>query len=159
MNILKEIETIKNKKNKEINKILNINLSYTISFENNKLILLNDNNDKILVSEFIFFGIYQPNNKLWIWSNSIPGINKNQIEIINDIKNKSFLFENNNNNIIQLYYQFLNSDVLEISDKNMLKSINDLFLYLTDVIVILNPVNKYGNVQYIGITKILEKYF
>jgi len=159
MEIIKEIDTIKNQKNKEINKILNVKLSYTIFFENNKLILLNENNDKILVSEYIFFGVYQPDKKLYIWSNSIPGVNKNQIKNIKDIKNKYFLFKNNNNEKIQLFYQLLTNDVLEINDKNILENITNLFLYLTDAMVILNPINKFGNVQYIGITKILEKYF
>jgi hypothetical protein len=157
MDIIKKIKNHKNVKNKEIKKILNIDTSYTISFENDELILLNDNNKKILVADFIFFGIYK-NNQFWVWSNSIPGINKKQINLIKDIKNKSYLFENNSNEEIQLFYQFLNSDVLEINDKKSLELLSDLLLYLSDASVILNPINKYGNIQYIGITKIKEKY-
>ena len=158
MEIIKKMKTNKKKKNLEINKILNININYNITFDNNKLILLNDKNKKILVSDFIFFGIYQNQKKLWIWANAIPGISKKQINIIKDIKNKSYLFENEKNKSIQFIYQFLNSDVVEITDKHQLKLIDDLLLYITNSKVIFNPVNKYDNTQYIGLTNILEKY-
>ena len=92
MEIIKKMKTTKKKKNLKINKILNININYNITFNNDKLILLDDTNKKILVSEFIFFGIYQNQKKLWIWANAIPGISKKQIKIIKDIKNKSYIF-------------------------------------------------------------------
>lgn len=158
MNIIKKIENNKLKKNKEINKLLDINIDYTISFNNDKLVLLDDNNNKILVGNFIFFGIYQTNNKFWIWGNSIPGLNKKQIDNIKDIKNKSYLFENNNDKNIEFIYQFLNSDMLELIDESKIKLINDILLFTSNVKVIFNPINKYGNIQYIGLTDILEKY-
>ena len=158
MDIIKKIETNKKNKINEINKILNININYTITFEDDKLILLDDSGKKILVSDFIFFGIYQNDKKYWVWSNSIPGISKKQIKIIKDIKNKSYLFENEKNKNVQFIYQFLNTDMLEIIDKNKLELINDTLLLISDAKVILNPINKYGNIQYIGITNILEKY-
>jgi hypothetical protein len=158
MEIIKKMKTNKKKKNLQINKILNININYNITFNNDKLILLDDTNKKILVSDFIFFGIYQNQKKLWIWANAIPGISKKQIKIIKDIKNKSYIFENDKHKSIQFIYQFLNSDVIEISDKDQLKLIDDLLLYITNSILILNPINKYGNIQYIGLTNILEKY-
>lgn len=158
MSILKKIETNKNNKNKQINKILNININYTITFDNDKLILLDNSNKKILVADFIFFGIYQNDKKVWIWSNFIPGVSKKQIKIIRDIKNKSFLFENDKNKNVQFIFQFFNSDIIEIIDKNKLALINDSLLLTSDAKVILNPINKYGNTQYIGITNILEKY-
>ena len=152
------MEINRKNKNKEINKILNIKTSYTITFDNDELILLDDNNKKILVSEYIFFGIHQNDKKFWVWSNSIPGISKKQLKLIKDIKNKSYVFENESNNDIQFIYQFLNTDILEVIDKSKLELINDTLLYLTDSKTILNPINKYGNIQYIGITKIKEKY-
>lgn len=158
MDIIKKIETNKKKKNNEINKILNININYTITFEDDKLILLDDTNKKILVCNFIFFGIYQNDKKYWVWANSIPGISKKQIKTIKDIKNKSYLFENDKNKNIQFIYQLLNTDILEVIDKSNLELINDALLLISDVKVILNPINKYGNIQYIGITNILEKY-
>ena len=158
MSILKKIETNKNNKNKKINKILNININYTVTFNNDKLVLLDNSNKKILVADYIFYGIYQNDKKIWVWSNLIPGVDKKQIKIIRDIKNKSFLFENEKKKNVQLIYQFLNSDILEIINKNKLELINDTLLLISDAKVILNPINKYGNIQYIGITNILEKY-
>ena len=158
MNIIKKIETNKKNKINEINKILNKNINYTITFDDDKLILLDDTNKKILVSDFIFFGIYQNDKKFWIWSNSIPGISKKQIKTIRDIKNKSYLFENEKNKNIQFIYQYLNTDIIEITDNKNLDLINDSLLLISDAKVILNPINKYGNIQYIGITNILEKY-
>ena len=141
MDIIKKIETNKKNKNNEINKILNININYTITFEDDKLILLDDSGKKILVSDFIFFGIYQNDKKYWVWSNSIPGISKKQIKIIKDIKNKSFLFENEKNKNVQFIYQFLNTDMLEIIYKNNLDLINDALLLISDAKVILNPIS------------------
>jgi hypothetical protein len=158
MDIIKKIETNKKNKINEINKILNININYTITFEDDKLILLDDSGKKILVSDFIFFGIYQNDKKYWVWSNSIPGISKKQIKIIKDIKNKSYLFESDKNKNIQFIFQFLNTDILEVIDKSKLELISDVLLLISDAKVILNPINKYGNIQYIGITNILEKY-
>ncbi len=158
MNILKKIENNKKNKNKEINKILNTNKSYTITFNNDELILLDDNNKKIIVSEYIFFGIHQNDKKYWVWSNSIPGVSKKQLKYLKDIKNKSYIFEEDNHDNIQFIYQFLNTDILEVDDKYKLDLINDVLLYLSDAKIILNPINKYGNIQYIGITKIKEKY-
>lgn len=158
MDILKKIETNKIQKNKEICQLLDIDIDYTISFDDNKIILLNNINKKILVGTFIFFGIYQSNNKYWIWSNSIPGLNKKQIHMIKDIKNKSYIFENNNNKNIEFIYQFLNSDILLINDQSKLSLITDVLLYITDAKVIFTPLNKYGNIQYIGLVDIIEKY-
>lgn len=158
MDIIKKIKDNKNNKNKEINKILDINIHYNISFDGDKLILLDNNNNKILVGNFIFFGIYHANTKLWMWGTSIPGLSRKQIDNIKDIRNKSYLFSNNNDKNIDLIYQFLNSDMLEIIDKPKLDIIKDVLLFISDVKVIFNPINKYGNIQYIGITDIIEKY-
>jgi hypothetical protein len=158
MNIIKKIETNKKNKINEINKILNKNINYVITFDDDKLILLDDSNKKILVSDFIFFGIYQNDKKFWVWANSIPGISKKQIRTLRDIKNKSYLFENEKNKNIQFIYQYLNTDIIEITDNKNLDLINDSLLLISDAKVILNPINKYGNIQYIGITNILEKY-
>lgn len=154
-----KIKNNKNKKNKEINKILNIKKKYNINFEKDIAIITDDENNKILTSEYIFFGIYQPYNKLWIWSSSIPGVNKKQIEIVNNIRNKSFIFENNNDKNILLYHQLLTNDTLNLNDNSkLLEKINDVLLYLSDSLVIFTPMNSIGNVQYIGLTKIKTKY-
>lgn len=158
MDILKKLENNKITKNKDINKLLDINIDYTISFDNNKLILLDNNNNKVLVGNFIFFGIYQSNNKFWIWSNSIPGLSKTQINNILDIKDKAYIFENNNNKDVEFIYQYLNTDILEIHKSSKLTLIKDVLLFISNAKVIFNPLNKYGNVQYIGLTDIIETY-
>ena len=159
MKIIDKIKNNKNEKNKEINKILNIKKNYNINFEKDIAIIIDEDNNKILTSEYIFFGIHQPSTKLWIWSSSIPGVNKKQIEFVNNIKNKSFIFENDNDKDILLYNQLLTNDVLNLNDSDdILEKINDVLLYLSNSLVILTPLNSLGNIQYIGLTKIKTKY-
>jgi hypothetical protein len=159
MKIIEKIKKNKNEKNKEINKILNIKKQYNINFKKDIVVITDEDNNKILTSEFIFFGIYQPSTKLWIWSSSIPGISKPQIELVNNIRNKSFIFENDNHKDILLYNQLLTNDVLNLNDSdNILDKINDVLLYLSESLVILTPSNSLGNLQYIGLTKIKTKY-
>jgi len=159
MKIIDKIKNNKNEKNKEINKILNIKKNYNINFEKDVAIITDEDNNKIVTSEYIFFGIYQPSTKLWIWSSSIPGVNKKQIEFVNNIKNKSFIFENDNDKDILLYNQLLTNDVLNLNESNdILEKISDVLLYLSNSLVILTPLNSLGNIQYIGLTKIKTKY-
>lgn len=159
MKIIDKIKNNKNEKNKEINKILNIKKNYNINFEKDVAVITDEDNNKILTSEYIFFGIYQPSTKLWIWSSSIPGVNKKQIELVNNIKNKSFIFENDNDKDILLYNQLLTNDVLNLNESdNILEKINNVLLYLSNSLVILTPLNSLGNIQYIGLTKIKTKY-
>lgn len=162
MKIIDKIKKNKNEKNKEINKILNIKKNYNINFKKdsvNTIVITDEDDNKILTSEYIFFGIYQPSTKLWIWSSSIPGVNKNQIELVNNIRNKSFIFENDNDKDILLYNQLLTNDVLNLNGSDdILEKINDVLLYLSDSLVILTPLNSLGNLQYIGLTKIKTKY-
>jgi hypothetical protein len=163
MDVLKKINEYNNKINDEISKKININKKYIISFDkiNKNKLILKENNKKIAVCNYIFYGIYQLDTKLWIWANSIPGINKKQIEINNQIKNKNYLFENNDNKEILFIYQLLTNNVLLIDDKdlqNNLKLINKALSYLSNSILILNPINDSNNMQFIGITNIIEKY-
>ncbi len=158
MDILNKIKKNKNK-NKELIKILNKNKKYTIKLNNDSLKIITPQNIKILVSEYIFYGIYESMKKLWIWSNSIPGVNKKYFDIINKIKNKSFMFENSNDKQMIFIYQFLTNNVIEIYDESLLDIINDVLLYLSDNEIILTPLNTFGNKQYIGLTKIIEKYY
>lgn len=160
MKIIEKINKHKIEKNKEINKILNIKKNYNIDFEKDIAIITNDQNEKILTSEYIFFGIYNTNDKLWAWSSSIAGVNKKQIELVKNIKNKSFMFENDDNETVLLYYQLLTNDIIKLS-KNIneqLEKISDLLLYLSDAMVIFKPINSTGNIQFIGLTKIKTKY-
>ena len=92
MSIIKKINKYE-KKNTEFNKILNIKKkNYIINFDRKKdQIILNDNEKKILIGNYIFFGIYQQDTQLWIWASSIPGINKKQVKIIDKIRNNSII--------------------------------------------------------------------
>jgi len=159
MSIIKKINKYE-KKNTEFNKILNIKKNYIINFDRKKdQIILNDNEKKILIGNYIFFGIYQQDTQLWIWASSIPGINKKQVKIIDKIRNNSILFENNDDPDIIFIYQLLTNDVVKISNIKLFPLINKTLNYLSDSLIILNPVNKLNNVQFIGINNIVEQFF
>lgn len=160
MNILKKINNYNNKQNITINKKINIKKNYTINFDKEikqHLILL-DKNKKILAAKYIFFGIYQPDTELWIWASSIPGVNQQNIKLITNIKNKNYLFENNDDPDILFIYQLLTNDVIQIPDIRQFELINKVLNYLSDSIIILNPLNKIGNTQFIGLCDIIEEY-
>ena len=163
MNIIKKINEYNEEINKEIGKKINLEKKYHIGFDktDKNNLILKENNKTVLRSNYIFYGIYQLDTKLWIWGNSLPGINKKQIKIINEIKNKNYLFENNDNKDILFIYQLLTNDVLLIDGTNVsynLKLINKVLSYLSNSILILNPINKTNNMHFLGITKIIELY-
>ena len=160
MNIIKKINEYNNKKNIEINKKLNIKKNYNLNFDKKikDIAILSENNKKIMAGNYVFFGIYQPVTKLWIWSSSIPGVNQKQIKLINDIKNKSVLFESDDDPDVLFIYQLLTNDVIQLTDKKYFSLINRVLNFLSDSIIILNPINSSGNIQFIGISNILESY-
>ena len=164
MDILKKVEINYNNKYKKISKLLNLENNYTIDFitttstTEKKLLGLYENNKLLFNGKFNFYGIYQNNNKLWIWSSSIPGINSKQIKKINDIKKFNYLFENNDNEIIIFYYQFLTQDVIVITNLKQLEWINRLLIYLSNDLFYFNPTNSDKNIQFIGLSNIIEKY-
>lgn len=158
MDILKNINEYNKTKMNEIKNILDVDTEFTINFEKDILILNDDNNNKIITSKFIFLGIYQPTTKYWIWASSIPGVNKQNIDIIDKIRNKSYLFEKSDDQITLFIYQLLTQDIVEIPDADYLTIINNALNFLSDGIYILNPLNKYKNVQFLCLTKIIEKY-
>lgn len=157
--IIKKIKKYNNSKLKEINEIINLKNKYTIDLDNTLLKLYDETNTKKLVTEYIFFGIYQPATKLWIWANSIPGVNKQNIKIVENIKkNNNYIFENDDSEEGQYIYQFLTQDVIIITNKNILNLLTLTLNYISNSLNILTPVNEYNNVQFIGITNIIEKY-
>jgi hypothetical protein len=160
MNILKKINEYNNKKIVEINKKLNIKKIYNLNFDKDKknIITILEDKRKILVGNYIFFGIYQPDKQLWIWSSSIPGVNQKQIKLINDIKNKYYLFENDDNEDVLFIYQLLTNDIIELPDIKKFALINKLLNFLSDSIIIFNPINNIGNTQFIGLQNITEEY-
>lgn len=159
MKILDKIKNINNKKKKEINKILKINKQYNLDFikiGSKKQLCIYEGLNKVIIGDYNFYGIYQPNTKLWIWATSIPGINYNKN--IKDMKSFSHLFENNNHIKSNFYYQLLTQDVLLLSDEKMIEWIKELILYLSDDLYIFNPINTESNIQFITLININEKY-
>jgi hypothetical protein len=161
MDILNKLEIYYNNKYKEISKLLNLEINYKINFiktKSNKLLLEIYHNKLLFNGKFIFYGIYQKQNKIWIWASSIPGITSKQIKKINKIKSFNYLFENSDNIIINFYYQLLTQDIILITDIKQLEWINRLLIYLNNDIFYFNPINEDDNIQFIGLSKILEKY-
>jgi hypothetical protein len=163
MDILNKLELYYNNKYKEISKLLNLENNYKIDFiktKTNKVLLSILNKNKLLFTgKFILYGIYQKNTKLWIWASSIPGININNIKKINKIKLLNYLFENSDNVMINFYYQLLTQDILLITDIKQLEWINRLLIFLNNDIYYFNPENnKDNNIQFIGLSSIIEKY-
>jgi hypothetical protein len=162
MDILNKLEKYYNNKYKEISKLLNLEINYNIEFiktESKKTLLGFYHNNKLLFNgKFTFYGIYQKERQIWIWASSIPGINSEQINKINKIKSFNYLFQNSYNIIINFYYQLLTQDIILITDIKQLEWINRLLIYLNNDIFYFNPVYQNDNIQFIGLSKIIEKY-
>ena len=161
MKILNKIKNINDKKNKDITKYLNPRKTYNIEFinvESNRQLCFNDQTKKVIVGDYNFYGIYQEYTKLWIWASSIPGIDNKYKKIIKNIKLSSHLFESSNDTKMNFYYQLLTQDVLLLTDKKMINWINELILFLSDDLYIINPINSESNIQFITLSNIKEKY-
>jgi hypothetical protein len=113
-------------------------------------------NKNILTGEYNFFGIYQPSTKLWIWASSIPGVSTEHIKNIRKIKQMEHIFESDDE--LNFYYQLLTQDVVLINDDKLLEKINELLLYLSNDLFYFNPENSEGNIQFITLSNIKEKY-
>ena len=59
---------------------------------------------------------------------------------------------------MSFFYQLMTQDVILIEDDKKLESINELLLYLSGDIYFFNPENSEGNIQYITLSNIKEKY-
>lgn len=160
MKILEKIKQNRIEREKEIFKILNQKKDYILRFNKDKTLLelYDDKNKKILASKYHFYGIYQSSTKLWIWASSIPDITKDTIKFINKLKLYDHLFESDSNIKSNFYYQLLNQDTILLKDEEKLSWINDLLIYLSNDIYYFNPSNSEGNIQFIGLSKIIEKY-
>jgi hypothetical protein len=141
----------------ETDKHIKITKTYKYEDKKDNIIIL-DGKKKILVGKYIFFGINEPENQLWIWASSIPGVNQKQIKLINEIKNKNYLFENDDNDSILFIYQLLTNDVIKLPDIKKFELINKTLNFLSDSIIIFNPINNLGNTQFIGLKNITEEY-
>ena len=160
MKLLEKIKKNSQTKLNEIKKKLNIKRNYTLIFDKinkePKLFLIEKKKIK-LIGDFNFYGIYNKDTELWTWSNIIPDVLLNQIKYIEEIRSKSYIFEKklDSSKINIFFYQFLINDSMVIP-KKCISLIYDLILYLTDDIFIFDPTNSINNVQFIGLSKILE---
>jgi hypothetical protein len=160
MSLLDKIIKKYEQKNKEIKKMLDPEKKYLIEFQKTgkKQICIYENKKLIIVGDYTFYGIYQYQTKLWIWASSIPGVDKSNIKKINLIKKLNHLFESDNNEKINFYYQLLTQDVIQITDEKILEWIPELLIYLSDEIYCFTPINNEGNMQFITLKKVNEKY-
>jgi hypothetical protein len=160
MKILEKIKQNSNQKQKEIFKILNSKIDYVLRFNKGKTLLelYDDKDKKIIAGNYQFYGIYQPSTKLWIWASSIPNVKKDTIKFINKLRLSDHLFESDSNEKSDFYYQLLSQDTILVKDEEKLPWINELLIYLSDDVYYFNPVNSQGNIQFIGLSKIIQKY-
>jgi hypothetical protein len=159
MKLLTDIKKKSNKKIKEINKEYKLKNDFVIDFlkkEDNKLIL-KYHDSIILEGTYNFYGVYKLNDNIWFWASSIIGTSKENLKQIRKIKSFSYLFEKMDDIKGQFYYQFLNNDIILITNDVMLTWINELLLYLSDDIYPLNPKNN-NTIQFLNISKITQKY-
>ena len=161
MDLLDKISKKNKEKKKLTTELLDLKKKYEIDFikvgKKNKLVLL-DGKKQVLIGNYNFYGIFQKKTNLWIWASSIPGVDKDHIKNINKIKQLHYLFENDNHDLINFYYQLLTQDVIHITNNNLLNAIIELILYLTDDLMCFTPLNNESNMQFITISKINEKY-
>lgn len=160
MKLLKKISENSKKKFTQLKKKLNIETNYTITFDTinkeKKLVLKEDKKTK-LIGDFNFYGIYNKDTQIWNWANIIPEVDMKQIKFIEQLRMKAYTFEKNNDSseVNVFFYQFLTNDSMVIPSK-YIGLIVDLILYLTDDLYIFNPTNSVNNVQFIGLSNILE---
>lgn len=160
-NLENKINTYLKDKTDKIKKIINPNQTYRIDFiksGKNKLMGLYSKNKLIIAGNYNFYGVYQPYRKLWVWASSIPGVDVRHIKNVDKIRSFSHLFESESNPKIAFYYQLLTQDVIVVEDEKILDWINEVLLYLSGDMYYFNPSNSDGNVQFLTLVDIKEKY-
>jgi hypothetical protein len=160
MKLLEKIRRNSKTKFDEIKDKLSIKKNYTIIFDkinNEPKLFIVEKKEIKLIGDFNFYGIYNKDTLLWTWSNIIPNVLLTQIKYIEELRSKAYIFEKNieHSKINIFFYQFLINDSMLIP-KKYISLVTDLILYLTDDIYIFDPTNSLNNVQFIGLSKILE---
>jgi len=160
MKLLEKIRRNSKTKFDEIKDKLSIKKNYTIIFDkinNEPKLFIVEKKEIKLIGDFNFYGIYNKDTLLWTWSNIIPNVLLTQIKYIEELRSKAYIFEKNieYSEINIFFYQFLINDSMVIP-KKYISLVSDLILYLTDDIYIFDPTNSLNNVQFIGLSKILE---
>ena len=161
MNIIDKINQTNKIKTKEINKLLNKKNKYIIKFDtknNNKLVSLIHNNNKIISGPYNIYGLYQKSTKLFLWASIIPNSSKTIIQNVDKIKSFNYLFEKLEDKKSVFYYQLLTQDTILIKDFQMLDWINQLLIYLSDDVYYFNPLNNDNDIEFITLQTIKEKF-
>jgi len=159
--IIQNINKNTQQKTKEINQIIDPKKKYKINFTKTgktKQLKLSNNKKDILIGDYGFYGIIQPGTNLWIWASSIPGVDIKHIKNIQRMRDSAHLFEGDSSEQSTFYYQLLTQDVLFITEDKMLDWINELLLYLSNDLYYFNPINSEGNMQFLTLVTIKEKY-
>lgn len=128
--------------------------TYSIKFHHNKhnvLFLINKGMIKFTVF-FNFYGILDPTNNTFYWTTQIPGVHKQFTSIVNDIK--KFKLKSDN----KLYHKLLNNHKIQLDNISQINDIKKLLLFINKDIDIISPISSQNKFQFIGITKIIEKY-
>lgn len=159
MKLIDKIKEYNSKQTKEIHKILNPKDKYKINFikkgKTKQMAVLKDDKP-VIIGDYNFYGIYQPDMQLWVWASSIPGVDRKHLQNIRKIKKSDHMFESDSD--MNFYYTLLTQDVILIEDEEMLDKLNHLLLYLSGDMYYFNPVNSEENIQFITLAKINERY-
>jgi len=146
MEIIKKIDKFKKTKQKKINKIINFSKVKEFNISNkNKINIMYKNN--IFKFKFNFYGILK--NDIFMWANIIPGVSKEIIKNVKNIKSSARLFKEENDEKSLFYYQLLSENMLYITDDKQKEWIVDLLLYLDNSMWSLTTLNLKGNLQFI----------
>jgi hypothetical protein len=159
--ILKDIDNYYNTtKNSSINKNRHkLTGNFIISFDkkNKQLLYLKNDNTVMYSALYNFYGVLK--NDRWTWANNIDGISNNIIKHIDELRTKKQLFKNyKKSNEMEFYYNFLSNESIVLKTDTDKKLINKLLIYLNNDIIMLNPKNSSGSIQFIGLNKLLENY-
>lgn len=140
-----------NRKFKKMRKYLNLKESYNISFEDNKMIILNDKQEKIIVGTYNFYGIIDKNN-IFYWADLVPGINKTISKKVKRLREK-----NKNKYNEKFLNQLLSHKRIKITDEKK-DLINKFLLYLGDNVFFFPQWNSNNQMQLIFLENIKEIY-
>jgi len=140
--------------------IQNIDLSkYQVRFNQknyNQMSIIKDNIVKYVLT-FHFIGMIDTNKHIFIWSNIIPGVNKNFIKKNNKIKSLSSNYQDFSKNNNEIIFQILNENMIHLNEK-----INPDFIKNTFHKVLNKPTllleNTNGKFQLVSIHSIDEAY-
>lgn len=159
MSILKSIDNNYKNKQNDMKKLLKSN-KLIIKFYENNILQIFDNNKLIIEAEYNFWGIIK-NNNIMIWANSIPLVYEQfKKKTLKIRKYKKFRTEyiKTNNKDLYFYSSILDNDMNLIPNKDYIRNIEKMILYLSNDKFILTPYNSINNIQLITIKKIRKKY-